>query len=223
MRMQSTREDLRQAGIDLRTDVVAANRACELLKSTSTVKFDATAEAHIRLGIDPKYNDQQVRATVALPKGTGNTVRVAVVCGAEQEAAARESLVEEIAGGMLDFDKLVATPDMMPKVAKLGRVLGPKGLMPNPKAGTVSPDAGQAVEELKGGKVEFRADKQGIVHVAFGKISFSAADLQENLGAIVQAIQANKPTGAKGDYFKSMYVVSTMGPSMRVDPSSFLD
>merc|ERR1712078_760674 len=132
-----TREDLRQAGIDLRTDVVAANRACELLKSTSTVKFDATAEAHIRLGIDPKYNDQQVRATVALPKGTGNTVRVAVVCG----------------------------------------------------AGTVSPDAGQAVEELKGGKVEFRADKQGIVHVAFGKISFSAADLQENLGAIVQAIQ----------------------------------
>ena len=231
-RMQSTREDLRQAGIDLRTDVVVANRACELLKSTSTVKFDATAEAHIRLGIDPKYNDQQVRATVALPKGTGNTVRVAVVCGVEQEAAAREagaelvggeSLVEEIAGGMLNFDKLVATPDMMPKVAKLGRVLGPKGLMPNPKAGTVSPDAGQAVEELKGGKVEFRADKQGIVHVAFGKISFSAADLQENLGAIVQAIQANKPTGAKGDYFKSMYVVSTMGPSMRVDPSSFLD
>merc|ERR1712182_94701 len=146
--------DLRQAGIDLRTDVVAANRACELLKSTSTVKFDATAEAHIRLGIDPKYNDQQVRATVALPKGTGNTVRVAVVCGAEQEAAAREA---------------------------------------------------------------------GAVHVAFGKISFSAADLQENLGAIVRAIQANKPTGAKGDYFKSMYVVSTMGPSMRVDPSSFLD
>ena len=228
-RMQSTREDLRQAGLELRTDVVAANRACELLKSTSTVKFDATAEAHIRLGIDPKYNDQQVRATVALPKGTGNTVRVAVVCGSDQEAAAREagaehvggeSLVDEIAGGMLDFDKLVATPDMMPKVAKLGRVLGPKGLMPNPKAGTVAVEAGQAVEELKGGKVEFRADKQGIVHVPFGKISFPAEDLLENLGAIVQAIQANKPAGAKGEYFKSMYVVSTMGPSMRVEPSS---
>ncbi len=231
-RMQSTREDLRQAGIDLRTDVVAANRACELLKSTSTVKFDATAEAHIRLGIDPKYNDQQVRATVALPKGTGNTVRVAVVCGADQEAAAREagaehvggeSLVDEIAGGMLDFDKLVATPDMMPKVAKLGRVLGPKGLMPNPKAGTVAVEAGQAVEELKGGKVEFRADKQGIVHVPFGKVSFPAEDLLENLGAIVRAIQANKPVGAKGEYFKSMYVVSTMGPSMRVEPSSFIE
>ena len=231
-RMQGTRENLRQAGIELRTDVVEASRACGLLKETSTVKFDATAEAHIKLGIDPKYNDQQVRATVALPKGTGNTVRVAVVCGADQEEAARaagaehvggESLVDEIAGGMLDFDKLVATPDMMPKVAKLGRVLGPKGLMPNPKAGTVSPNAGQAVEELKGGKVEFRADKQGIVHVPFGKISFPAEDLLENLRAIAQAINVNKPSGAKGEYFKSMYVVSTMGPSMRVDPSSLIE
>merc|ERR1712078_437865 len=220
-----TREDLRQAGIDLRTDVVAANRACELLKSTSTVKFDATAEAHIRLGIDPKYNDQQVRATVALPKGTGNTVRVAVVCGAEQEAAAREagaehvggeSLLEEIAGGMLDFDKLVATPDMMPKVPKLERVLGPKGLMPNPKAGTVSPNVEEAVNALKAGTVEYRADKGGIVHLAFGKTSFEAEALQENLAAIVGSIKQNKPTGAKGIYFKNAFVTSTMGPSIRL-------
>jgi len=229
---QSKRFRAAQASVPGRMNAQDAASAIDLMKASATAKFDESAEAHIRLNIDPKYNDQQLRATVALPKGTGKKVRIAVLCQGDNVAAAKaagadfagsDDLVEEIAGGMMDFDLLVATPDMMPKVAKLGRALGPKGLMPNPKAGTVTTDVATTVGEFKGGKVEFRADKQGIVHVPFGKLSFSAADLQTNLLAIVAAIDANRPTGAKGVYWRSMYIASSMGPSVQVDVAQARD
>ena len=223
---QSKRFRKAQASVPGRMAPQDPTTAIKLMMDNATAKFNESAEAHIRLNIDPKYNDQQLRATVALPKGTGKTVRVAVLCqgdaiGEAKEAGAdfagAEDLVEDIAGGMMDFDLLIASPDMMPKAAKLGRALGPKGLMPNPKAGTVTPNVAQAVAEFKGGKVEFRADKQGIVHVPFGKLNFKDTDLMENMKSIVDAIDANRPPGAKGIYWKSMYIASTMGPAVQVD------
>lgn len=206
--------------------------ALELLKQTATAKFPESAEAHIRLGIDPKYTDQQLRTTVALPQGTGQAIRIAVIAKGEKvteatqagaDVTGSEELISEIQKGQIDFDLLIATPDMMPQVAKVGRILGPRGLMPSPKAGTVTFDLTQAIAEFKAGKLEFRADRTGIVHVMFGKASFSAADLLVNLKTLQETIDRNRPSGAKGRYWRSIYVSATMGPAIPVDINSLRD
>ena len=206
--------------------------ALSIIKENANAKFDETIEAHIRLGIDPKYTDQQLRTTVALPHGTGQSIKIAVITSGENVSKAKaagadlfgeEDLVESINKGNMEFDLLIATPDMMPKVAKLGRVLGPRGLMPNPKAGTVTNDIANAIKEFKAGKLEFRADKAGIVHVRFGKASFAKEALFENLKTLQESIDKNNPSGAKGKYWKTFYVTSTMGPSVQVDINAVQD
>ncbi len=200
--------------------------AAELAKQTTYVSFDASIEAHLRLGVDPRHADQMVRGTVVLPHGTGKIVRVAVFAQGEkaQEAlragadeVGGEDLVKKIEAGWLEFDVAIATPDSMGLVGKLGKILGRRGLMPNPKAGTITFDLERAVKEVKGGRVEFRVDKSAIIHVPFGKTSFEAAALLDNLSALVDAVNRAKPAGAKGQYLKSLSIASTMGPGIRVD------
>jgi len=212
--------------------IYAPLEALSIIKENANAKFDETIEAHIRLGIDPKYTDQQLRTTVALPHGTGQSIKIAVITSGENVSKAKaagadlfgeEDLVESINKGNMEFDLLIATPDMMPKVAKLGRVLGPRGLMPNPKAGTVTNDIDNAIKEFKAGKLEFRADKAGIVHVRFGKASFTKEALFDNLKTLQESIDKNKPSGAKGKYWKTFYVTSTMGPSVQVDINAVQD
>ena len=200
--------------------------AVGLVKAAGKAKFDESVEVAVNLGVDPRHADQMVRSSVTLPHGTGNTKRVLVIAQGEKvkeaEAAGADyvgagELVSKIADGWLDFDAVVATPDMMREVGKLGRVLGPRGLMPNPKTGTVTFDVGNAVEEIKAGKLDFRVDKNGVIHAAVGKISFEEASLADNVRALFEAIMRAQPAAAKGKYVKSVYMTSTMGPSVLVD------
>jgi len=200
----------------------------QLKKISSEVsKFDETLECHMRLGINVKHADQQVRSTTVLPAGTGKTVRIAVVAKGEKvreaetagaDFAGAEDLVEKISSGWLEFDTLIATPDAMGMLGKLGKVLGPKGLMPNPKTGTVTFDVAKAIRDAKAGKVEFRADKQGMIHVPLGKMRFSEEDLMKNFATLADAVLRAKPAVAKGTYMKSVYLTTTMGPGIRIEP-----
>jgi large subunit ribosomal protein L1 len=209
-----------------RNQTYQPGEAVALAKQTSAVKFDASVEAHIRLGVDPRHADQMVRGTVVLPHGTGKVVRVAVFAQGEkaQEAlragadeVGAEDLVKKIEAGWLEFDVAIATPDTMGQVGRLGRILGRRGLMPNPKAGTVTFDIERAVKEVKGGRVEFKVDKGAIIHVPVGKASFDEQQLLENLATLVDAINRAKPSGAKGQYLRTLTVATTMGPGIRVD------
>ena len=215
-----------------RDQLFTPTEALELVKGLGTAKFDESIELALRLGVDPRKADQIVRGTVALPSGTGKDVRVAVFASGEAAAEARaagadhvgaDDLAAEIEGGMTDFDVAIATPDLMPLVGKLGRVLGPRGLMPNPKTGTVTTDVGKAVEEFKGGKVEYRTDRYGNVHVPIGKVSFDSEALQANFRAVLDEIQRAKPASAKGRYLKKISLSPTMGPSVRIDTNRLRD
>ncbi|MDA3128905.1 50S ribosomal protein L1 [Aliibacillus thermotolerans] len=208
----------------------SAEEALELVKKTSTASFDETVEIALRLGVDPRKNDQQIRGAVVLPHGTGKTKRVLVFAKGEkaQEAEAagadfvgEEDLVAKVQEGWLDFDVVVATPDMMAQVGRLGKILGPKGMMPNPKTGTVTMDIKKAVEEIKAGKVEYRLDKAGNIHAPLGKVSFETSQLVENFNTIVDAVLKAKPAAAKGKFMKNVTVSSTMGPGIKVDVSQF--
>ena len=225
-------EKMREIYEALKAKMHAPAEAIAALRGYKQPKFDQSVEVVCSLGIDPKQADQQVRGSVSMPKGTGKTARVICFCGDDKVAAAKEAgaleaggaeLVEKVNGGWMDFDVAIASPDQMRVVSPLGRVLGPRGLMPNPKAGTVTTDLASAIKEFKAGKLEFRADRTGIVHVRFGKASFSADALLQNLKTLQETIDRNKPSGAKGRYWKSLYVTSTMGPSVEVDFSALQD
>jgi len=215
-------------GID-RKKLYALNEAVSLIKSRATAKFDETIEVAMNLGVDPRHADQMVRGVVNLPNGTGKTVRVAVFArdakadearNAGADVVGAEDLVEQIQGGTINFDRVIATPDMMPLVGRLGKILGPRNLMPNPKVGTVTPDVAGAIKAAKGGAVEFRVEKAGIIQAGVGKASFSEEALLQNIQAFADAVQRAKPSGAKGTYVRRVAVSSSMGPGIHVDPTS---
>ena len=224
-RTQAAREKI-EAGT-----LYGIEQAIPMVKDAATAKFDETIEVSINLGVDPRHADQMVRGTVSLPNGTGRNVRVAVFARdakAEEAKAAgadvvgAEDLMEQIQAGDMPFDRVIATPDMMGIVGRLGKVLGPRGMMPNPRTGTVTPDVTKAVNDMKGGAVQFRVEKAGIVHAGVGKASFDADKLVENIRAFAEAVQKAKPAGAKGTYVKRVAVTSTMGPGIAIDPSSVM-
>ncbi|NDV88053.1 50S ribosomal protein L1 [Aurantimonas aggregata] len=224
-RIQNARE-----GLD-RLKLYGLDEAVEMLKQRATAKFDETVEVSMNLGVDPRHADQMVRGVVNLPNGTGRTVRVAVFARGDKADEARaagadlvgaEDLVEQVQNGTIDFDRAIATPDMMALVGRLGKVLGPRGLMPNPRVGTVTPDVAAAVKASKGGAVEFRVEKAGIVHAGVGKVSFDSKAITENIRAFADAVQRAKPSGAKGNYVQRVAITSTMGPGVRIDPSSLV-
>jgi large subunit ribosomal protein L1 len=203
--------------------------AMALIKEVNQTKFDSSVDVHVRMGIDPRKADQALRGTVSLPHGTGKTKRVLVLCTPDKEAEATEAgadfvgldeLIQKIQGGWIDFDVVVATPNVMAQVGKIGRTLGPRGLMPNPKTGTVTPNVGAAVAEVKGGKISFRVDKYGIIHSSIGRVSFAADKLTENAKELLDTLNRMKPSSAKGTYMKSITVASTMSPGVKVDPKS---
>jgi large subunit ribosomal protein L1 len=227
--MQKAGKKYRDASKLIDKPVYTLTDAMPLLKKTSFAKFDETVEVAIRLGVDPKHADQMVRGTVVLPHGLGKTKRVVVIASGDKVREGREAgadevggddVVQRIQGGWMDFDAVIATPDMMKSVGRLGKVLGPRGLMPNPKTGTVTVDVARAVREVKAGKVEFRVDKTAIIHCAVGKVSFEPAKLAENAGALISSVLKAKPASSKGKYFRSIVVSSTMGPGIRIDTAS---
>lgn len=214
-----------------RTRPVPLAEAVKLVKQTAKAKFDETVELALALGVDPRHADQMVRGTVTLPHGTGKTVRVAVFAKGDRAEEARaagadivgaEDLAEKIQAGQIDFERCIATPDMMPLVGRLGRILGPRGLMPNPKLGTVTPNVREAVEAAKGGQIQFRVEKAGIVHAGVGKASFPEENLVANVKALVDAVNRAKPSGAKGTYLKRAHLSSTMGPGIRLEIASLV-
>ncbi|MDJ0896518.1 MAG: 50S ribosomal protein L1 [Alphaproteobacteria bacterium] len=225
---KSKRMTKAKEGLD-RTVAHSVGDAVKAIKERASAKFDETVEIAMNLGIDPRHSDQQVRGVVTLPHGTGKTVRVAVFARGDKADAAKaagadivgaEDLAEEIQKGEMNFDRCIATPDMMAVVGKLGKILGPRGLMPNPKLGTVTPNVEQAVQDAKGGQVEFRAEKAGIVHAGVGKASFDENQLAENVSAFIDAIKKAKPSGAKGTYIEKIALSSTMGPGVKIDSSA---
>lgn len=206
------------------------DKGISFVKEISNAKFVESVEAHVSLNIDPKYANQQLRSSLVLPYGTGNALKIAVLTDSDSvkevlalgaNIAGSDNLIEEISTGKIDFDILITTPQLMPKLAKLGRILGPKGLMPSPKSGTVTQNLKEAINEFKRGKLEYRADKTGIVHLSFGKVNFSEEQLKENLLAVYRSIEKNKPSGVKGKYFKSFNICSTMGPGICLELNSF--
>lgn len=212
--------------------VYSLREASALVKDVNTTKFDASVDLHIRLGVDPKKADQAIRGTVSLPHGTGKTKRVLVLCTPDKEADARaagadyvglDEFVSKIEGGWVDVDVIIATPSVMPKIGRLGKILGPRNLMPNPKTGTVTNDVAAAVNEVKGGKIAFKVDKAGIIHASIGRVSFSPDKISENSNELINAIIRAKPSSAKGTYLKSVFMASTMSPAIAVDTKSLMN
>ena len=225
----------KRKAVDAKVDknkVYSLKEASSLVKEVNTTKFDASVDLHIRLGVDPKKADQAIRGTVNLPHGTGKTKRVLVLCTPDKEADARaagadfvglDEFVQKIEGGWVDIDVIIATPSVMPKIGKLGKILGPRNLMPNPKTGTVTNDVAAAVNEVKGGKIAFKVDKAGIIHASIGRVSFSPEKITENSNELINAIVKAKPSSSKGTYLKSVFMASSMSPGIAIDTKSLMN